>query len=358
MKQRQICTVFLAFMPIIKIVSAPAVLSGICGEKLWQPLVILFVLDIALIFFLLGEAKRSGSETFFAILENSFSKGFARVVYGIYAVYFALKAYLPLLEHKEFVENAFYEIMPDSFIYFPVFIITFYMSLKGLKILGRASEFCVFITAVGMLTVLYLSLGSGDYSALLPLFYGTGTRTLTGTACGVFWFSDAVYLLFFMGHFKPEKYMRTQIVLSYAASAALITLFYVCYYSIFSSVAVTQKFAVSAMSIFSVTLVNVGRFDYVAMFMLVFTGVFATSIPIMLSSKCLERAANTENSLVPSIIVNITLAVATIIFSRKYVATVEFFEKYLSWFFLFAAYVMPLLSLFGGKKRAYELQKS
>lgn len=350
-KSRQVATFFIAFLPLIKIISAPSAFAAFCGEKLWIPVVLLFLADILLISLFIFYAKRRDYLPFFDILTKDYSKGFARAVFFVYAIFFLLRAFIPLCEYKYLVESGFYEVMPRSEIFFPVFALTFYMAVKGLKVLGRCSEIAAPITIAGMLIVFYLTVGSSDFGNLLPVFYGSGKREVTCALKNTFWFNDAIYFIMFCGHFKNEKNTVRKIFICYAVSAVFTLIFYVCFYAVFYTVAPLEKTALSSVSIFSVTLINVGRFDYLALFMLMISGVFAISVPVCASVKCFGRAFQTGKTLVPSIIVNALLLVCVAMFSSKLSFIIEFYQNNLAPFFIICGYFLPLLGLKGCFKR-------
>lgn len=347
MKSRQIATFFIAFLPLIKIISAPSVFAAFCGEKLWMPAAGLFLADILLISLFIFYAKRRDYVPFFDILTEDYSKAFARVVFFIYAIFFLLRAFIPLCEYKYLVESGFYEVLPRSEIFFPVFALTFYMAVKGLKILGRCSEIAAPITIIGMLIVFYLTIGSGDFANLLPLFYGSGTKEISCALKNTFWFNDAIYFIMFCGHFKNEKNVPLKIYICYGVSALFTLVFYACFYAVFYTVAPLEKTALSSVSIFSITLINVGRFDYLALFMLMISGVFAISVPVCASVKCFGRAFQTGKTLVPSLIINAILLVAVETFSGKLNYIIEFYQNELAPFFIICGYFLPLLGLKG-----------
>lgn len=358
-KTRQIATFFIAFLPMVKILSAPAAFSAFCGEKLWQPALLLFLIDFLLIFLFMFYAKKREYLPFFDILTQDYSKTFAQIVFFIYGVFFLLRAFVPLCEYKYLVETGFYEVMPRSEIFFPVFALTFYMAIKGLKVLGRCSEIAAPITVIGMLIIFYLTFGSGDFSNLLPLFYGSGVKEINCAVKNTFWFNDAVYLILFCGHFKNDKKMTLKISVCYAISAALTLFFYLCFYSVFYTVAPIEKTAISSVSIFSVTLINVGRFDYLALFILTISGVFAISVPVLASVKCFGRAFQTRKTVIPSIVVNLALFISVAVFSEKLDAIVSFYQEKLFPFFIFCGYFLPFLGLKGciNKKQIIALEK-
>ncbi len=63
---KQLCAIFLALMPITKIITAPSIFAGACNEKLWQPLLILFFADLCLIFLLFLITKKHEGKSFFS----------------------------------------------------------------------------------------------------------------------------------------------------------------------------------------------------------------------------------------------------------------------------------------------------
>ena len=346
-KVRQICTLFIAFLPLIKIVGAPAVFSGFCGEKLWLPALILFLIDFLLIFLYMFYAKKFEGKPYFEILSDDYGKTFAKTVFFIYGIFFLIKAFIPICEYKYLVEAGFYEVMPRSEIFFPMFVLVLYISIKGLKVFARCSEIAAPVTVVGLAILFYLTVGSGEFENLLPLFYGSGAKEINCVYRNPFWFNDAAYLLMFCGHFKNEKRMTLRVCISYAVSALTTVFFFMCFYAVFYTVSPIQKTALSAVSIFSVTLVNVGRFDYFALFLLVLSGVFALSLPVFAATKCFSRSFGVRKTTVPAIIVNGILLAAVGLYSSKLDFIIELFQKYLSPFFWICGYGLPLLGLKG-----------
>lgn len=353
-KIKQVCAIFLAFLPLSKIITAPAQFAALTGEKLWQPLIVLFTADFLLMFLIYAIYKINENQTFYSILKNGYGETFAKIVYFVYAIFFMFKAYVPLLEHKNLIERSFYEVLPVSPVFYPFFLVSFYISLKGLKVLGRAAEFSIFITWTGLFLVFYLAVSGGDWANLLPLFYGSTKSTAICSLNGLLWFNDAIYLIFFLGHFSGEKKPFLKIILSYAVPAVSVIFFYCCFYAVFSYVAPTQSFAVGSVGIFSVALENVGRFDYLAVFLIAAVNIYSVTLPIVVSVKCFERAFSLKSALIPAIAVNALLFVIIIFFSQKYNQTVEFSYKYITPFFLFCGYILPFIALKRTKKPNFE----
>ena len=352
-KLRQICALFIALVPLTKIVSAPSIFARFCGEKLLQPLFVLCILDLCLIALFCLILKRNEGKSAYQILSEGYSELFAKVIFFIYALFFLTKSFIPLLEHKELVENAFYETLPKAPVFYPLIAVTFFIALKGFKTIGRVSELFLPITLAGLAFIIYLSLLPGDYTALLPLLK-TNKSVAICSLNGILWFNDAIYLLMFLGNFKREKNTFLKLGICYFIPIFLTAIIYASFYSIFSYVAPSQKIAVSSMSIFSITLVNVGRFDYFAVFLLSLASVLAVALPIACATKCITVCFNFKSSLIPALITNLLLFALIIAVSRNYEGVLGFYFKYLIPFMLICAYILPLLLLKRRNKNALQ----
>lgn len=354
LKLRQICFIFLAFTPVTKIALLPSVLAGFCEETLWISTLLSFSLDVGvLLIFLRLSVKRRG-ETAFSIAEKTFSKPVARIFSFLYGAYFMLKATVPLLEQQDYVHNTLYEISPSIFIFLPFFILSFYLSLKGLKIIGRCADASIWLTAVGFIMVFLLAIPKVDYTNILPIIQKPTYKPVIGSLRSVIWFSDSVYCLLFLGHFKTEKGQTLKLTLSYIAVAVVVTFFMVTFYASFTSIAKTRFFATPELTIYSLAITNSARFDYIAIFILMFSQVFAIILPIFLATKCFKKAFNLKSALVPAIVVNAVLATFTVVFTGKLFAVLAVISNYLSYAFIFFGYVVPVMLLFVPKVKNSE----
>lgn len=351
LKLRQICFIFLAFMPVTKIALLPSVLSGFCDEQLWIAALFGFLLDLSVLFIAMHLYKKHDNCTLFYLLENKISKGFARAVYFGYGVYFILKAIVPILEQQDYVHNTLYEISPSVIVFLPLFAVSFYQSLKGLKILGRCADACIWLTAFGLFLVFFLAFPITDFTNILPIIQKPTYKPFNATFRSIIWFSDSVYMLLFLGHFQGEKRQTLKVCGSYGLASLVVIFFMVVFYSAFSSIAETRFFATPELTVYSLAIANSARFDYIAIILLMFSQVFAIILPVYLATKCFERAFGLKKALIPAIVINLSLAIFTVIFTGKLFSVLSFMSKYLSYAFIFFGYVVPLLLLFIPKEK-------
>ncbi len=353
LKVRQICFILLAFSPVTKIISMPAEIALVAGEGLWLTLLTSFLIEGLTILFILYLSEKRGNGTFYSLLETTFGKPAAKIIYFLIAAYLTVKSLLPVLENKAYIENTVYEMSPDRITFFVFFIFSAYLSVKGLKILGRAADIAVWFTCAGFLVALGLSVGAADYANLLPIFKKPAYNFVNALFRALPWQNDSIYILLFCGHFRPEKAYKTRITLSYFAGAFLTLVFVTTFYGIYGKIAPSQNFALPSMSVFSVIVTNIGRFDFLAIFFIMFSQVFALSIPTMLAVKCVTRALSINNSIVPSLTINGVLAFATAFLCSQTSVILSFNTNVLSYVYAgFTAFFV--LTLLTTKKRSKE----
>ena len=353
-KTRQICALFIAHLPLTKIIVAPAYFANVCAEKLWQPLLILLFLDLLLLLVCLFIFKKHGEKSFYQILHDNYGKIFTNAIFIGYAIFFIIKSIIPIFEQKIFIENTFYETLPQAPVFYPALIIVFYLSLKGFKTFGRVAEITSVITTVGFLLILFLAIPSAKYENILPLFAFSGKNTPICALTALSWFNDGIYLLFFLGSFKRKKGDGLKIFISYLVPFLLIVLFYITFYGIFSFVAESRKVAISEVGIFSVALINVGRFDHVALFFLALSSSIAITLPVMMSTHCLTLVFGENKRLTISLLLTLLLLVICILFSSKYLACFNFISRYFAPVFILFGYILPLFALRGNKNEIQE----
>ena len=117
-KLRQICFLFAAVMPVTKMIIYPATVSYYVKNDLLLSAALNLLLMGAVLALVVFLSYRTDM-TFFDLLQNTFGRVAARVIYGIFALFFALSALLPLMEQKGFVTQIFYENIPSVIAFAP-----------------------------------------------------------------------------------------------------------------------------------------------------------------------------------------------------------------------------------------------
>ena len=353
-KTRQVCFFYIAFMPVTKILFMPAYLAGKVDERLYLPLLLSFILDGLILFLLTIVNEKSCGVTLYDAFSKKLGKWGAKAIYFLMAAYYFLKSLIPLFEHKLYIENTLYEMMPDRITFYLFFAVSTFLCLKGLKMVGRISDLAVLSTAIGLIIALSLSVGSADYANILPIMQKPSYNIVNATFSSSIWQLDSLLFLPMIGHVRPEKAQKRKILLSYLGTSAVTVFFFITYYGVYGAISPSQDYAITAISVFSVIVTNIGRFDYVAVFLLLFSQVFAVSVPLFFATKCLERVFDAKSSYVLAAVVNALAFIATIIFSQQVFAALNIAERYLCPIFIAAAVLFTILSLIGLKRSKNE----
>ena len=349
LKTRQICFFFLAFTVVNKLFTLPSLTSSLAKEDLWISSLINLTLDFLTIFALIIVCKRQNL-SFLELLEKNFGKMGAKIVIFLYALYFLLKAYMPINEQKSFVELALYINLTTDIYFLPFFALAFFLALKPLKTIGRISDIVWLFTVIGLTLLITLSISNTDFYAVLPIGASGVKKIFSASYVGANWYGEGAYFLFFIGNFKFGKKDGAKILSCYAVGVFIVTAFMIIFYGVFTSIAFRQSFALTEIAKYTTVINNIGRFDYVGILMLLFSNVFALSIPVFFSAKCLDYVFNFNKKWIAPLIVTAILLLTTMYLNEFYATLQKVFSLYLSAFFLIMANVLPLITLFFSRK--------
>ena len=351
LKTRQVCLFFIAFMPVIKFFMMPSVIADFAREDMWISSLINLILDGITLSFLIFACKKARTK-FFELLEDNFGMVGAKIILSLYFVYFMLKAIVPLGEQKDYVELTLYTLMPSQLYFLPFFAVAFYFCLKYLRVIGRSADVLWILTAVGILILFALSIPNAEFEAVLPIGANGITNILKGSYSTLNWYGDCVYLMFFIGEFKYKNKDGIKIFISYLVAAVAVIFFMIIFYSVFTSIAFRQRFALTEISKYTAVINNIGRFDYVGIVFILFSNAFALSLPLFFSCRILNYIFGiTKKWIAPIIVIAIQLGIMVLL--TEYYASIEsFIENYAGVYFLILGNIFPIIAAFLKNKEA------
>ncbi len=342
-KLRQICFLFAAMMPITKTIVYPATLAYTArNDLLWSALVN-FLLEGAVIAAVLFLAKRTNC-TFFELLQNTFGKVAARILYGLFGLFFALSALLPLMEQKNFVTVELYENVPPVISFAPFFALCFFACTKGFKSIGRVADIALPVFVFCFAAILLLALPQADFAALLPIGASGAKGIFGGALQGLNWYTDCLYPLFFLGHFEYEKGAAGKVLGSYAAGSAAVLVFLAVFYGTYSDIAILQYNTLAQISKYATAGTSLGRVDLLFVFSLVLVLIFYCCVPVQMCVHCISKAIGCP-PVWPAAVVNLLLLAFTIFFNYSFAELQTVFTQKLWFVFALFAYVLPVCSL-------------
>ncbi|MBE7081121.1 MAG: hypothetical protein E7372_00995 [Clostridiales bacterium] len=357
LKTRQICFFIIAFLPITKFFSLPSLITSFAKEDLWISALISLAIDFITLIPIVYVCKKT-DKTFFEIIEDVFGENGAKIIAFLYLIYFMSKAILPLNEQKDYVEYTLYTLKPNVFYFLPLFILAFYMCFKRIRVLGRLADILWVVTINGFITLIVLSLSNADFSAILPIGASGIKNIVHGSIASFNWFGDSAIIFLLVGSFKWEKGSSLKILLSYVLGAVMVLLFMIIFYSIFTSIAFRQRFALTEVSKYTTVINNLGRFDYIGIFMILFSNMFALCLPIYFSSKLLDYIFSIKIIWIsPVIVVGFQLIIT--LFLYQYFVSIEMFmtSYFAIYFFVFGNIVPIIISLITLRRNKYAIKE-
>ncbi len=352
LKTRQICFFFLTFMPVIKIFMMPSIVSGISNEDGWLSVLLSVFVDFSILALLVFTFRKNDTD-FFSVIEETFGKTISKIIMVIYALFFFVKALLPISEQRDFIDLTLYPVISVPITFIPFFFVLFYLCTKKLRVLGRLSDAVWVISIIGFILILALSFSNTDFTAMLPIGASGLKNIIKGSFASSVWFGDTLYFLFFIGEYEHKKGDGRKILLSYLLSSLLVIAFIIVFYSTFTSIAFRQRFALTEISKYTTVIYNLGRFDYIAIFLILFSSVIALSVPLYLSNRLLKKAFNVKKEW-PFALGICVLIFIFFTFFNEYLASFEYFATNLfGYFYICIGVIFPIvLCIIKGVKNA------
>lgn len=358
LNSRQLCFIIITTASVGKIFFMPGLISKIAEEGLILSALLNYLIDFLLLLVILKFYNNQDNFSFYNMLESSYGKFISKAIISLYALFFMFKVFVPMIEEKNSIELTFYETQPNVLTYIPVFAITFYVSLKGIKSFARSMEIVTILFFVGIFIIYLLSFNVGDYDNLLPFIPRNPKTIFDASFKTLLWFGDPIYILFFLNEVKKDKKMTPKIILSYVISALIIIVLLAIFYAIFGSIAKRQFYAPIKMSKYSISLSNIGRFDYIGTLLLSFASIFLIAMPLMFASSLIKRAYDFKKAYTAPLIINGVALMLTLIFENGFFSVLHWFQNYGIWILIIFTYVIPLLTFIVYRRKNNATQKN
>lgn len=316
---RQICFIMLFYTAASKLLQYPTLLSSYSGRDLLFSALISFAVQ-GVVVWAVSYLSSKTDKTFYRLMEDTFGKVFAKVVYGFFAAYFILVTIMPLFEQKLYVHAIFYDTTPSLLVFYPIFFFTVYAGGKGFRNIGRCADLCMPIFLLFFFPLLFMSLGEADFSNLLPVLKTPVKDVFGGSLKTAYFFAEPAFLLMFLGHFKYKKGDAFKITLSYAAGAMLVIAFLALFYGVYGELSPSRQFALSKTSLYFSAMDIIGRVDLFALYALEIVQLFALVIGVQLAVHCLTVCTGWNCPEVLSLLVNLALAAILFFFDHYFTA--------------------------------------
>lgn len=340
---RQICFIMLMYTAVSKLILYPTVLSLYSGRDLLFSALIDFAVQGIIVWAVSYLCSRT-DKTFFGLIEGTLGKITARIIYGLFALFFLICTVIPLFEQKVYVHAIFYDTLPSLTVFLPFFIFSVYAASKGLKNIGRSADICLPIFVISLLFIFAMSVLEVKWDNFLPVLTTPANKVFGGSLLTAYRFFEPAWLLMFMGHFKYKKGDAAKITLSYAGGALIVLFFLAVFYGVYGDIAVSRQFAVSKISLFFPAIDIVGRIDLIALYGLEVVMLFALVINIQFAVYCICKCTGYNNRAVISAAVNAVLFIMIIVLDNRLNDLFTVWSKWMWIVLIIFANIIPLLA--------------
>ena len=224
------------------------------------------------------------------------------------------------------------------------------LAMGAVKLLGRVT---ILYGRRRFAVLILLAFPHADFAALLPLQGASAGEVLRGSLFSANWYTEAAFLLFFLGHFEYEKRASVKVIASYAIGSAAVLLFLAVFYGVFSDIAIRQQNAVAQISKYTTSFTSLGRVDYLFIFAIALVMIFRLCVPAQMCVHCLCKSFGCKPML-PAAAVNILLLALTVFFSYSFLELQTLFTQRLWFLFALFAYALPAAALLLKRRGAHE----
>ncbi|MDE6558225.1 MAG: spore germination protein [Clostridia bacterium] len=340
---RQICFILAAYNAATKLLLYPTNAASAVGNALIFSALFNLVLQTVIIWSVSFLSSRT-DKTFFELLENTFGKVTAKVIYALFALYFLMSAIVPMNEQQLLVHDSFYDTMPSLIIFLPFFIFSVYAGVKSFTNVGRCADICFPIFVFTALCFIIMSVSEADFSNLLPVMRQPVLKVAGLSLSSVFRFSESAFLLMFMGHYKYKKGDAAKLTLSYVGGGLVVIIIMAAFWSLYGALTPTRSFALSNISVFFPVISFVGRIDLFVIYAFDLVVLFAIVLNVQMFTHCLCLTFGKDLKIIYSLCANTVLLAVTFLAYNKYTALQQAAGN---WFWIPAvlfAYIVPVLA--------------
>lgn len=340
---RQICFIMLMYTAVSKLILYPTVLSYYSGRDLLFSALIDFAVQAVIVWAVSFLCSRT-DKTLFQLIEGTLGNITARIIYGLFALFFIVCTIIPMCEQKVYVHAIFYDTLPSLLVFIPFFIFAVYAASKGFENVGRSADMCLPIFIISMLFIFSMSVTEVKWDNFLPVLTTPAKNIFGGSFNTIFRFFEPCWLLMFMGHFKYKKGDAAKLTLSYIGGALIVLLSLAVFYGVYGDISISRMFAVSKISLFFPAIDIVGRIDLIALYALEIVMLFALIINVQLAVHCVVKCTGYDNKAVISVAVNAVLLILLVIFDNRFNDLFEVWSKWMWIVFVIFANIIPLLA--------------
>ena len=291
--------IILAFIGgiVIKGLMLPSVMLRVSGRDGLFVMAIYFVLEIINIGLFCKLISDYPDKTFFTMLEDCFGKAGGKIILMLLLTAALVKFTLNLSEVKAFFAIGMFASMNWAVMIIPVLILCFAISVKSLRVLGRAAEIFFPFIAVSIVLLMLILFREVPLENVLPLLEEGASPIKEGIIKLPMWFGDVIVLAVALGNVKNTKRLVLKGVVARTISSLLIMAFSVALFSSYGNIIPLVKYGhnITTLTQYNLGSQEFGRFDLI-IYSVWMSGVFIKmAMNCYLAVRCAARIINVVN---------------------------------------------------------------
>lgn len=260
------------------------------------------VIELMLILLICLVISRNPNTSLFTLLKNRLGKVLGYFVIFVLYCFVITKFIFVLIEIFTFFKDYLYDDFSPIIYTLSTFFVVGYISYKGCRTLGRTFEILFPIIVIGLVIALVSNFDFVSFGAMMPYFDEGILPSLRGVGENLFYFGNALPLLFFVGKVRINSHFVTKTTLANVGLFAFILLFCFAFYDIFGYSTILSTFAISDYTQYDPYILDLQRLNWLSM-MLDITKLFCSaSILLYCLGQASKSILHTQSSFFPIII--------------------------------------------------------
>lgn len=252
-----------------KFLSLPAILSGDVGHDSWLVMVVDFAWDLLAILLVLYAIKLNTPKlSLDKVLSANITAVGSKLIHVVFFVVFISRTIVLLNScYKMFAVT--FDVNTNWVVFvLPVVAVSFFVVKLGMNSIARFGQIVVALVTVSVISLLVFLLLQADFKQLLPICEVGFNKIISTAYKRSFWFSDYMFVYFALEHYEDSvqgNKLFLPVLISFVFGAILTILLDQTFVSLYGSIAPDTDIAMSQISIFSITDVASGRWDWLTL---------------------------------------------------------------------------------------------
>ena len=225
-------------------------------------LMLMFLVDLGVLFIFFKLKRGYRDESFFDILKSKLSTPIAIAVYVLLFVYFFITLLINFnFTHVYFRVQVYHDDQELVFLFVAI-IIMISAVIRGLRPFARTLEFLYIFIIIGFFACIFIAVSNFKE---FPIFFDSNIRDIFGSSYHyAFAFGDILYLFLIMDRIDLTKNGEKQILKYVLLAMAIVIGGYFMFFSIYQNTVFMHPNAVSDILVLSYQTFSIGRLEILA----------------------------------------------------------------------------------------------